>query len=152
MMIIAIKAGKLTAYATYDNDFTTKLTAEGLKEITKTKTDTVIITDPVAGKEEMKIVHMDFNYNAIHKYRVLEEWTFNPNTGKTDIQITGIAPVRDIYGTDGTFRGVQAMFWVHFNDIHSILARYEQYHPDNTIAMHVWDDYFLSEVKPEGVK
>ena len=152
MMITAMKAGRLTAYHTFDNNFTTKLSLQDLNELIASRIDTVSIVDPVTGKAETKIVHMDFDYSLIHKYRILEEWVFDPHTGKTDIQITGIAPVRDIYGDDGVYRGSQAMFWVHYNDLRNILTKYEQYHPDNTLALHIWNDYFYSDIKPELLK
>jgi len=152
MMATALKAGKLNAYAAFDNNFTSKLSPAEINQILGPKIDTVTITNPIDGKEETKIIHRDFDMSVIHKYRILEEWTFDTNTGKTDIQITGIAPIRDIYGDDGVFRGVQAMFWVHFNDLHSILAKYDQYHPDNNIGVNIWNDYFLSDVKPAAQK
>lgn len=148
MIAPALKSGKITTYSSFDNNFTTKLTQAEINQILGAKIDTIFITDPTSGKEEVKIVHRDFDYSSIHKYRVLEEWVFNPSTGKTDIQITGIAPIRDIYGDDGVFRGVQAMFWIHYSDLRGVITKYEQYHPDNTIALHIWNDYFLNDVKP----
>ena len=152
MMVNAIKTGNVAAYSNYDNTFSTKLTIAQINEMTSSKLDTVVMTDPVTGKEVMKIISRDMNYDLIHKFRLLEDWTFNPGTGKTEIQIVGIAPIREIYGEDGSFRGVQAMFWLHYNDALPIISHYEQYHPNNTIAEHIWNDYFLSEVKPSEVK
>jgi len=144
MIIDAIHAGKLIAYSNYDADFTTKLSAEGLKNVTVGKTDTMAIMDPVTGKETLRITQRDFDGSLIHKFRLLEEWTFNPLTGKTEIQITGIAPIREIYDEDGSFRGVQAMFWVKYNDAHSIIDKYDKLHPRSTVESYIWNDYFLN--------
>ena len=152
MMISAIKLGKLTAYSAFDHSFTTKLSVAELKEMTASRADTQIIVDPITNKEIVKIIRRDFNPYAIHKYRFLEEWTFNPGTGKTDIQITGISPMLEVYGEDGVFRGRKSMFWVKYNDVHPILARYEQAHPNHTLSSLIWDDYFLSDVKPTDKK
>ena len=152
MMINAIKSGKITAYATYTTDFTMKMPMETLKDLMATRTDTITVVDPVTNTEEQKITKRLFDYRRIHKYRILEEWTFNPHTGKTEIEITGIAPLREIYDENNTFRGVQAMFWVHYSDVRSIITKYEEYHPGNTIAGHIWADYFLSDAKPEVQK
>ena len=152
IMANAIKAGKLVAYSNFDHNFTTRFTAVQLKEIMGNKTDTTLIVDPVTNKEKQIIVHHEFNYDAVHKYRLLEEWTFDPITGKTDIMIEGIAPLREIYGDDGNFRGVQAMFWLRYTDAHQVLARYDKIHPTKCFATYIWDDYFLSDVKPAVAK
>jgi len=142
MMVNAINAGKVTAYAGYDNNFTVKLTKETLNEMLVSKPDTITLTDPVSGKEITKVTRKDFDFNAIHKYRILEQWTFNQSSGKTEIEIIGIAPIQDIYGYDGSFRGVRGLFFLHFNDAWNIINRYELYHPNNTISSLIWNDYF----------
>jgi len=144
ILVNAIRAGKITAYANTGNFFSEKLTKDMLEALLSSKPDTVSITDPVTSQEMIKIVSHDFNYEAINKYRIIEDWTFDPNTGKTQIQITGIAPIRDVYGSAGEFRGVMAMFYLRFNDVKNIISRYELYHPNNTIASHVWNDYFTA--------
>ncbi len=152
IMAVALKAGKLTAYNSFDHDFTTKITATQLKELLGGKTDTTQVTDPVIGKDKWIIVHHDFPYSMVHKFRLLEEWTFDPRTGKTDVQITGISPMRDVYGDNGVFRGKQSIFWVKYADAHDVIAKYDARHPTRTFASLIWDDYFLSDVKPQVVK
>lgn len=152
MMTNAIKSGKLIAYSNFDDEFTTRLSADGLKEMMTTRPDTIEVIDPITNARTIRVTRRDFDYSLIHKYRILEEWAFNPHTGITSIQIIGIAPLREIYDENNTFRGVQAMFWVKYNDVKNIIGKYEQYHPDNSLSGHIWSDYFLSDVKPEGVK
>ena len=110
------------------------------------------IVDPVTGTEIQKIIRRDFDPTVIRKYRILEEWAFNPRTGKTDIQITGIAPMLEVYGEDGSYRGSKSMFWVRYNDARPVVEKYDQMHPNHTLASLIWDDYFLSEVKPNKEK
>ncbi len=151
MITSAAKSGKIAAYSNFDH--VTKLTKIEVDQILfGDKPDTVTLTDPIDKHEIQKIIYHDFNFDAVHKYRILEDWSFNTATGNTDIHIVAVAPVREIYGEAGDFRGVQAMYWVHYTDILDILARYEHYHPNNTFAGHIWDDYFLSEVKPKAEK
>jgi len=149
MLVKDIRAGKITAYTNRDCYFTTKLTMEALNEMLPCHMEPYIVTEPGTGKEITKFAKNDFDYTTIHRYRILEEWTYNPATGKTEIAITGIAPIRNIYGSDGLFHGYQAMFYLRYNDVKHIIARYELYHPNNTFMGHVWDDYFNSdEEKP----
>jgi hypothetical protein len=152
MVINAIKAGQLAAYSNVDHSFTTKFTAADLNNLIAPRIDTVIVTDPVTNDEIPKVIRRDFDMDVIHKYRILENWAFDPATGKTGIIIEGIAPIREIYGDDGVFRGVQAIFWLKYDDVRGILAKCEQYHPNHNLNTLIWDDYFLSDAKPSEVK
>jgi hypothetical protein len=152
MMVVTSMNGKLTLYSNIDANFSTKLTRENLMMQLGQVPDTMIMTDPVTNNNIMKIVRRDVNYDAIHQYRLAEDWTFSASTGKTDIQLSGIAPVIDIYGDDGTLRGVQAVFWARYADVQPILARYNQRHPTGTLEGKLWDDYFLSDSKPKEIK
>ena len=142
MFVNLIRGNKVLAYTGTGAAFTTKLTVAELNRILAGKKDTVLVTDPVTNKTTTKIVQHEFKLDSVHKFRVLEEWSCYPASGKTEIQTIGLAPLRDVYGDDGTYRGTQPMFWLRFNDISAILARYQQYHPNNTLSGHIWDDYF----------
>lgn len=147
MIINAIDGGRLIAYSPMDTRFVVKLSKEAVDEMVSSRMDTLLIQDPVTQIESKKLVVKDFNFDAIHRYRVMEDWSYNVATGKTRIQILGIAPTRDVYGEDGSFRGVSNMFWLQYNDARPILDAYEQYHPGNTVANHIWDDYFKNDGK-----
>ncbi len=147
IMALSINAGKLTAYSSFDTRFTEKITKEDFKKMMSADPDTALLTDPVTGKEIVKVIKRDIDYSKVTKYRILEEWTYNQRTRKTEIEVIGIAPMLDIYGMDGTFRGRKPFFWVRYNDIQSLLARYELYHPHNTLASHIWEDNFKSPEK-----
>lgn len=152
LLMNGIKSGKITAYSAFDHSFTTKFTAADLDNSITPKPDTILITDPVTGDEITRVVKRDFDPEMIHKYRILEDWTFDPESGKTQIQIKGIAPIKEIYGEDGMFRGIQAMFWVKYEDVSGMLAKIQQYHPNHNLNSLLWDDYFLSDVKPAAAK
>jgi hypothetical protein len=148
MIVNAVKAGKLTAYSNFDYRFTTKLTMGQFNDMINPKPDTVTVTDPASGKERTVMVNHDFDYDAVTKFRILEDWTFNTTTGNTDIHIEGIAPIKEIYGQNGDFRGTQAMFWLKYNEVAPILDRYAKIHPDKSLGFRIWNDYFYSDVKP----
>ena len=145
MFVNLIRNGKVVAYVNSDHNFTTRLTIAELNKMLAGKKDTVLTTD-AKGKTISKVISHDLNLNTIHKFRVLEEWSSYPSTGKTEIQTIGIAPLRDVMNDDGTSQGMQAMFWLRFVDISAILVRYQQYHPNNTLAGHIWDDFFKSDL------
>jgi len=141
MMVNAVISGKITAYHDYDTRLISKITGSDVKEMLMSKPDTVITKNSLTGKEELKIIKHNFDYSAIHKYRILEEWTYNWATGKTEIETIGVAPIMDIYIADN-FRGIKAMFYLHFSDARRIIDHYELYHPNHTICSHIWNDYF----------
>jgi hypothetical protein len=152
LMVNEAIAGKVTAWTNTNGNFTAKISAKDVKDIFTSKIDTIKMVDPVTGKEITRYISKDVNYDALQKFRLQEDWVFNPSTGKTEIQITGIAPIREIYGDDGEFRGVQATFWLRYNEAVPLIAGYDLNHPNNTLENHIWDDYFLSDVKPAIAK
>jgi len=143
LIVNAIKKDRITAwahFAPFDPSF--KLTYDELD---------YSILHPHSDDTTFVEYH-NLDYRSVHKYRLLEEWTFNSSTGNTSVHIEGIAPVRDFYGADGDFHGSQALFWVRYNDILPILQHHDQLHPDNNLALYIWNDYFYSDVKPVSVK
>ena len=121
MIIRAVRAGKTPAYSAFDAHFSHRLTMSEILGTDVSPIDTQFITDPKTGKDTFLTPSgFQFNFTTIKKYRILEDWIFDPHTGKTDIQINGIAPMLDVYGDDGVYRGSRAMFWLRLS------ARYWQ--------------------------
>jgi len=153
IMYNAAMMDKMHAYWTYDNNLTHMLTTQEVHELFGGgKPDTISVTDPVTNIETIRVVRRDPDLESFQKFRLLEEWTHNTATGKTDIQIIGVAPVKEVYGTDGRYRGEQVLMWVKYADALPSIAKYDGLHPTNTFAMHIWDDYFMSDVKPKEAK
>ena len=144
ILIDAIKRGKIDAYSTFDDRFTAKLTKEQLMEQVAGKTDTVTVLDPVDGTEKQQIRVTDFRPETITKYRIKEDWIFDRNQGQMVVRIVGLAPVKDVYGDDGIYRGPQSMFWLYYPDIRGVLAQYEVFNPQNDMARYTWDEFFES--------
>jgi len=143
--------GKIRGYANTYEPVWRGLTHDEVANTLSPKVDTTIVFDPVSGKDVQKVVYYDADFGAMQKSRILEEWGLNPATGKTEIQILGIAPVREV-SVDGALRGKQAVFWVKYADALPALRRYDQKHPTRPFASYIWDDYFLSDTKPSPLK
>lgn len=90
-----------------------------------------------------------FRFNQV-QFKVAEEWTMNVKTQETTIETKAIGLLN--YQGDVTYKPGSPLFWLRYTDIKNILDRYEQYHPDNTLALHIWADYFLSDKKPTPIK
>lgn len=149
LLVPPIKSGQLATYKTFDCNFAQKLTLFEINDsgVVCHGEDSVEVVDPVTNIEKRTYVDRSPHLERIHLYRVLEEWVFNPHTGKSELQIIGIAPARDLYSDDGIYRGTLSMFWVKYNDVIEILARYDRLHPTKTFANLIWDDYFYKDEK-----
>jgi len=144
ILIDAVKRGKITAYSTFDDRFTTVLTKEQLMEQVAGKTDTQQVIDPITGEEKSVVRVTDFRPDVITKYRIKEDWIFDRNQGQMVVRIVGLAPVKDVYGDDGIYRGPQPMFWLYYPEIRGLLANYEVFNPQNDMARYTWDEFFES--------
>lgn len=147
ILIDAIKKGKIVAYSTFDDRFTTVMTKEELSAQIAGKVDTDYVIDPIDGSETMRLKVTDFKPESITKYRIKEDWMFDRNVGQMIVRIIGIAPVKDIYD-DATnqYRGSQALFWLHYPDIRGLLANYEAVNPYNDMFRPTWDEFFESRM------
>jgi hypothetical protein len=64
----------------------------------------------------------------------------------------GLAPLKEIEPERHMFPRLRPMFWVRFNEVSALISKYYEYQPENTFGLKIWNDYFLSDVKPEVVK
>jgi len=142
LIMDGVKDKKINAYLNSGNSFNTVISYEELKAEFAWKPDTIIMIDPVDGKEVQKIINHDLDIRFIHKYNILEAWTFDPIAGTTEIGIRGIAPIRQEYDQRGSMQDAGTFFWLRYTDAQPIIDTYETYHPDNTITGKVWADYF----------
>lgn len=146
MLYTDVMAKKLTAYQVFNNNLTDIATRDAVQDavIPHTADDygpDLMVPDPGTDK-----LDLDSLFATFHKYRILEDWTFDRATGTTDIKIVGIGPVKDIT-TNGGYSGEQCMFWVKYNDVKPQIARYDKGHMGHTLADVIWADYFKQGAK-----
>lgn len=146
ILIDAIKKGKIVAYGTFDDRFTTPLTKEQIMEKVAGKKDTVPVVDPITGEETLVERITDFKPATITKFKLKEDWIFDRNMGQMVVRIVGIAPVQDLYDENGVYKGPQSMFWLYYPDIRGLLANYEVYNPQNDMYRATWDEFFESRM------
>lgn len=144
ILMDAIKTGKIEAYSTIDDRFTTVFTREELEEKVRGRADTIYVIDPLTDSEVMRVTYKDFNPASITKYRIIEDWMFDNNTGQMVARIAGIAPVRDLYDDHNQYRGSQAMFWLYYPDLRNLLGGYETVNPANDMERTTWVDFMES--------
>ncbi len=140
--------GTIAAYGTDLPQFTRRLSLRELNDsdVSDRDQDSITIVDPITNEEKTIALRKGPDYANIHKIAILEEWSFYPYTGKTEIKVNGIAPVVDLYDEYGIFRGSQKMIWVRYDDVRNLIDKYDQDHQGNMIANLIWDDYFSRDI------
>ncbi len=150
-LIHNVKNGSLVAYKIDNYTYNEKLTKDDLNKILKPADDTILLTDPVTGAESMKTIADQFDISSVHKYRIVEDWTFDPSGGETNMAIKGIIPLQDVR-INNDYLGVRGMFFVKYAEAQKTIEKYNQFNPTNTLSMKIWDDYFQDDVKPGVAK
>jgi hypothetical protein len=99
--------------------------------------------EDVDGTMLKKAIKQEFNYRNVTDFRIMEEWRFNRKTGKTDIQIVGICPLRQVWNARHDIKiGKMPMFWLRYEDVRDEINQYELNHPHHNIGSSLWDSYF----------
>ncbi|MBS1588923.1 MAG: gliding motility protein GldN [Bacteroidetes bacterium] len=142
ILLDGVKKGKIKAYSTMDDRFTSAFNKSQILEMTAGKTDSTPVVDPVTGETVIKVTHTEFNPDLVTKFRIKEDWIFDRNLGRMVVRIIGIAPLLDRYNDDGSFRASSPMFWIYYPEVRDLLAQYEVFNPDNDVARMNWDEYF----------
>lgn len=141
ILLDAVKKGKIKAYSTFDDRFTTALTKEQIIEKLVGKPDTFLQEDPITGETKQLIRRRDFDPDVVTLYRIKEDWMFDRNLGRMVVRIIGIAPLVDIKNEDGTTRASTPLLWIYYPEARPVLAQYEVFNPENDVHRMTWDDY-----------
>jgi gliding motility associated protien GldN len=152
ILLNAIKAGEITAFSPVDDRFTTPIT---LKEITKTligESKTIQVPDwtkdPDGSKGITKdsVISEEYNPDIVEKFWIKEDVIFDKESSRLHTRILGIAPLKTIKNTDGSYRDVTPLFWVYYPDLRPMLAKYEAYNGKNFGARMSWEELFESRM------
>jgi len=104
--------------------------------------DTITVIDPDTYEETTTIVKNDFNWMAVKKFRLKEDWVFDEESSTMIVHILGIAPIMDVIDDNGNLRGQTAMFWAYYPDLREHFMHYEVYTDYNDAMRITWDDLF----------
>lgn len=142
IVLDALKKGRIKGYSTVDDRFSLALSKEQIMEMLQGKTDTIAVEDAETGNITYKVVNTEFNPDAVTRYRLKEDWIFDRNLGRMVVRIIGVAPLKDIYNEDGSYRATTPMFWIYYPELRKELVQYEVFNPENDIARMTWDEFF----------
>jgi gliding motility associated protien GldN len=152
ILLNAIKSGEITAFSSMDDRFTTPITLREITEQLIGKPHTIQVPDWTKDPDGSKgitrdsLVTEDFDANAIEKYWIKEDVIFDKESSRLHTRILGIAPLKTIKNTDGSFRDVTPLFWVYYPDLRPMLAKFEAYNGKNFGARLSWEEMFESRM------
>lgn len=153
ILLNTIKSGEASAFSPTDDRFTTPMT---MAEITKQLVGEPVVIpvpdwskDPDGSKGITKdsIIQNEFNPDdAVEKYWIKEDVIFDKESSRLHVRILGIAPLKTIRNSDGSFRDVTPLFWVYYPDLRPMLSKFEAYNGKNFGARLSWEELFESRM------
>jgi len=152
ILLNAVKSGEITAFNPNDDRFTTPFTFKEIAASLVGKPHVIqvqdFVNDPTGSKGLTKDTTISeiFNPESIERYWIKEEWVFDKQTSRMYARILGIAPLKTITNSDGSFRAVTPVFWVYYPDLRPMLAKFEAYNGKNFGARMSWEELFESRM------
>lgn len=143
ILMEAAEAGDIQVYSPIADDFSTPLTT-GERQAIAGQPDTIMVVNPATQLASPKVVARNLDPAEFTRYRLQEIWYFDKVSSTMQVRILGIAPIRDVYGEDGTLRYEQAAFWVYYPAAREILSKEIAYSEGNDAANRSWEDLLES--------
>ena len=141
IILEAAYEGIISAYSTTDDQFTTSLSLEEVKNYGR-GADTQLVIDPITLEERYEIFERELNRDNIRSYRVKEDWIFDKQLGTMYVRILGIAPIESRYDENGNLIADVPMFWFYYPHLRNVLVSEEVFNPLNDAQLISWDDLF----------
>jgi gliding motility associated protien GldN len=136
----AILNGRLQAYSTVDDKFTTPLSSSEVRDMIVER-DTVETIDVETGLSIYQAVENELNWETVFRFRIKEIWWMDAKTGQLQRRILGIAPLVEVASCCGPSLE-RPLFWVYYPHARSVLAQHQALATDNTAARTTWEDLF----------
>jgi gliding motility associated protien GldN len=73
---------------------------------------------------------------------MMEDWFFDKQRSVMDVRIRGMCPLRERKTATGQVRGYQPMFWLYFDQVRPVLARFTCFNSKNDATGLSYDDVF----------
>jgi gliding motility associated protien GldN len=142
----AANEGTLTAYSTFDDEFTKIYTKEELSKVGGAGIDSTTYTSPDPPYEQRDtVIVRTFSIDKVVGYRIKEEWFFDKQRSVMDVRIIGIAPLIyevDEFGNTRENALKVPIFWIYYPEARKILANVECFNRFNDAARLTYDDVF----------
>lgn len=155
LMLSAIKEGKITAFSSEDDRFTTPLTPQQVREAMGDGLDTAAVYDMDGNLSGYQVRSKTIDLDSIYTYCIKEDWFYDKNYGKMMVRILGIAPIVSYKLSTGDIipHSEHPIFWLYFPDFRSVLTKYKAYNTRSTGTKIPFEELFdLRQFKGKMVK
>ncbi|HTN37680.1 MAG TPA: gliding motility protein GldN [Arachidicoccus sp.] len=129
LMLSAIKEGKITAFSSEDDRFTTPLSPDQVTEAMGNGLDTSAIYDLDGNISGYQVRSKSIDLDSIYTFCIKEDWFYDQNYGKMMVRILGIAPIVSYKLSTGDIipNSEHPIFWLYFPDFRSYMTKYKAY-------------------------
>ncbi len=138
--------GGVTVFDAIDDRFTTPLEIGKVATKVGGESVQVPIYDSLGIITGYKTTTPEVNLDSFYKFRLKEEVIFDKESSRFFWRILGIAPLKNIYSSQGLFVGESELFWVYYPDMRPIFAKYEVYNGKNFGQRLSWEELFESRM------
>ena len=142
----AIQDSAVTVFDPTDDRFTTPMTISEVATKIAGPPITTPIYDSLGQITGYKEVPNEVNLDSFTRFRIKEEVIFDKESSRLFWRILGIAPIKNIYTSQGIYVGTTELFWVYYPDMRPIFAKYEVYNGKNFGARMSWEELFESRM------
>lgn len=155
LMLSAIREGKVTAFSSEDDRFTTPLTPQQVTEAMGNGLDTAAVYDMDGNLSGYQVRTKSIDLDSVYTFCIKEDWFYDKNYGKMMVRILGIAPIVSYKLSTGDIipHSEHPIFWLYFQDFRSILTKYKAYNTQHTGTKIPFEELFdLRQFKGQMVK
>ena len=131
----------LTPYDVIDDEFSVRLTPEEVIEKSFTKEEISYEND--LGEIENKIVENPFDFSAVKRLRVKEDWFFDSQRSVFNVRIIGVCPVLEKFDEMGEYKGDQLLVWLYFPELRVTMSTTAIFNTYNDAATITYDQLFM---------
>ena len=153
LLIYGVENEGMVVYDTYDDEFTTPLTLEGINQNFGALDDTTQVENLLTFEMEEQIIKGERHTEEVSRYLMKEVWFFDRQRSKMEVRIVGLCPIR-MYAKDiGDNAGVgeednlvltsTQVFWAYYPAVRSLLANHEVFNTKNDAERRTFEDIFF---------
>ena len=129
LMLKAINDGKITAFNSEDDRFTTPMTPDQVRESMGDGLDTSAVYDLDGNITGYQVRSKSIDLDSVFTFCLKEDWFYDKSYGKMMVRVLGIAPIVPYKLSTGETipNSEHALFWLYFPDLRSLLTKYKAY-------------------------
>lgn len=132
---------QLTAYDVLDDEFSVRLTRQEVLEKSFTQEEIAFEND--MGEIENQVVKNDFDFGAIKRIRLKEEWFFDNQMSVLNVRIIGLCPVLEAFDEMGEYKGEKPLVWLYFPELRVPMSTTKMFNPKNIASTITYDHLFM---------